>query len=83
MLEPEIASAPCRSESRRRETSSESAGVAGLVLDSAARLTAEGRIMGTVHYLSREQLHGKQPDSRRDIFAFGVVAYECSQASGP
>jgi eukaryotic-like serine/threonine-protein kinase len=52
-------------------------------LDSAARLTAEGRIMGTVHYLFPEQLHGKQPDSRRDIFAFGVVAYECSQASGP
>jgi len=40
------------------------------------RLTGEGRIMGTVHYLSPEQLQGKQPDARSDIFAFGVVAYE-------
>jgi len=45
-------------------------------LDNSARLTTAGRIMGTVHYVSPEQLQGKQPDARSDIFAFGVVAYE-------
>jgi eukaryotic-like serine/threonine-protein kinase len=54
----------------------ESAAGIGLALDPAARLTGEGRIMGTAHYLSPEQLRGKPPDSRSDIFAFGVIAYE-------
>jgi serine/threonine protein kinase/Tol biopolymer transport system component len=52
------------------------AAVTGLALDGAARLTGEGRIMGTVHYLSPEQLQGRPPDCRSDIFAFGVIAYE-------
>jgi serine/threonine protein kinase/Tol biopolymer transport system component len=44
--------------------------------DERARLTVEGRIIGTVQYLSPEQLHGKIPDARTDIFAFGLLAYE-------
>ena len=39
-------------------------------------LTVEGRIMGTVPYMSPEQLQGKSTDQRSDIFAFGAVAYE-------
>jgi serine/threonine protein kinase len=54
----------------------ERSAVTGLALDGAARLTGEGRIMGTAHYLSPEQLQGKPPDCRSDIFAFGVIAYE-------
>jgi serine/threonine protein kinase len=55
---------------------SDSASVTGPALDATTRLTGEGRIMGTVHYLSPEQLQGKQPNTRSDIFAFGVLAYE-------
>lgn len=39
-------------------------------------LTAEGVILGTLQYLSPEQLEGKQADARSDIFAFGAVVYE-------
>ena len=53
-----------------------SGAVTGPALDRAPRLTGEGRIMGTVHYLSPEQLQGKQSDARSDIFAFGILAYE-------
>ena len=52
------------------------ASLRGQALDSAGRLTGEGRIMGTAHYLSPEQLQGRLPDARSDIFAFGVLAYE-------
>jgi eukaryotic-like serine/threonine-protein kinase len=39
-------------------------------------LTAEGAIVGTIQYMSPEQLEGKDADTRSDIFAFGAVLYE-------
>ncbi len=39
-------------------------------------LTSEGSVIGTLEYLSPEQLHGREPDSRTDIFAFGVCLYQ-------
>jgi len=39
-------------------------------------LTREGVILGTLPYMSPEQLEGKPGDARSDIFAFGAVLYE-------
>jgi Tol biopolymer transport system component len=48
-------------------------------LDDAALtrgITAAGTILGTLHYMSPEQLQGAPADARSDIFAFGLVLYE-------
>jgi serine/threonine protein kinase len=39
-------------------------------------MTKDGRITGTLQYMSPEQLQGKEADARSDIFAFGCVLYE-------
>ena len=39
-------------------------------------LTAEGQMVGTLHYMAPEQLSGLEADARSDIFSFGLVLYE-------
>jgi eukaryotic-like serine/threonine-protein kinase len=43
-------------------------------------LTTAGAVVGTIQYMSPEQIEGKPADARSDLFALGAVLYECATA---
>src|SRR5262245_22288413 len=48
-----------------------------------SRLTKTGSMVGTLHYLSPEQVSAKPVDGRADIYALGTVLYECLVGQPP
>ena len=46
-------------------------------------LTAEGTILGTLHYMAPEQLEGRKADARTDIWAFGCILHEMLTGERP
>jgi serine/threonine-protein kinase len=49
----------------------------------AAQLTAAGSVLGTASYISPEQAMGEQATPLSDVYALGVVAYQCLAGHRP
>lgn len=47
------------------------------------RLTAEGQILGTPHYLAPELIEGLEATAASDVYALGCVLYECLTGEPP
>jgi len=51
--------------------------------ETATVSTAAGLIVGTVNYMSPEQLEGESADARADLYALGLVLYEMATGANP
>ena len=62
---------------------SESTALPDQAATQSSALTLEGQVLGTVPYMSPEQLRGQQVDHRSDIFSLGTLLYEMATGQRP
>ena len=58
-------------------------GISKVLGDVASGLTGTGQLIGTPSYMAPEQWEGAEADHRSDIYALGVLAYQCLTGDKP
>ncbi len=58
-------------------------GIAKAAAAAGGDLTASGTVLGTPKYLAPEQVQGREPDARADLYSVGVVLFEMLAGEPP